>query len=142
MGPLLGYRIEWRELSLYARLWGCRSGFENLGLEATTTEVALTAYGARAFDLGGVSLALGLGAGLDSMFQSFETRGSAPSRSALVPVLGILGNLSFGFADRFIAELDLHGETYFVNLQHAGASEASLSPVVSARATALLGVLF
>jgi hypothetical protein len=141
VGPLLGYRAEWSELSVYARLTGCRGGFENEVLEATTSEVQLALYAVKAWDLRWLTLGAGLGAGAGVLHQSFESRGQAPDQLALAPLLAALVNVSHALGDGFFSELDLSGEAHWLRMRGAP-DDPRPTATLSARLTLLVGVLY
>jgi len=141
VGPMLGYRAEWPGLSVYARLSGCRGGFENQVLEATTTDVQLALYGVKAWDLRWFTLGAGLGAGADVLYQSFESRGHAPDQLALAPLLAILVNVSHPLGAGFFTELDLSGEAHWLRMQGVSV-DSKLTATLSARLALLVGFLY
>jgi len=138
LGPLLGYRAEWPALTLYARLTACQTGFENVAVDASVSDLGLTLYAMRAFDLHALTLGLGVGAGLDLMHQDLESQGQAPDHTALAPLLGLAAGATLPFAGRWLVELDVFGETSFLRLE----DEDALRAIWSVRSTLLLGLLF
>jgi hypothetical protein len=104
-GVFAAYEVVTRELSLAARLSGCRGGFTNDTVVAHVDEFGVQIEGARVWDLPFISLQLGLALGASALSESFDTRGSAPSRTALAGTL----EANAGVEVPLIASWVLHG---------------------------------
>jgi hypothetical protein len=101
-GALAGYRMDFRALSLEARVAGCRSGYENAYVSATSDEGYAELRAGRSFDLPIVTMQLSVGAGGGALVQHFTTdeRARAPSRTTgmgrLAVALGLSADLALG----------------------------------------------
>jgi hypothetical protein len=76
------------------------------------------------------------------LHQSFDSPGRAPDRTALAPLVGIAAAVTLPLGAAWLVELDVSGETYFMNVQDADAAEASRRAAWSARSALLVGVLY
>lgn len=117
LGGYLGYGVDFAEFGARMRLSMCTSGFQNGALHANTNAYDLDARVHRAWDLGLLSVELGLGGGTSLFTQSFEVRGTAPARQSLVPFLMVGGTASVDIKHGVYASLDVAAETHFVAVQ-------------------------
>lgn len=118
-----GYALDMAELTLSLGASFCRSGFENSRLSARADETSLDLSAARVVDWPVVSLALGGTLGAGWLRQSFEARGSAPSRNAWVLFPGALLALSADAGSGFSAFAELIGRLSVFRQRHSDDSE-------------------
>ncbi len=119
-GFAVGYSLDLAELSIGARLSGCRGSFENADLRADTDELGLELRGVRVFDLSAFSVELGVLLGAAYLRETFETRGRAPTREALAGELGVTAAISRELALGFFTALELSAATYFFRTDERG----------------------
>jgi len=113
-GLVVGYALDLEQISLSARVSACRGTHANEVVTAHDDELRLDVRGLRAVDIGIVTVEIGVAAGLSVLHQTFETLGTAPSRTAFAPSVGVsLGATIEVFAGVF-AFLEASGRTYFL----------------------------
>ena len=141
LGPTLGYSVDVSHFGARAKLGTCWSALDNAVVQTRVAayDVELQLY--HAWELGRVSLEVGLGLGVSLFQQRFETRGSAPARLSAVPFiapgLGAQVNVSSGYY------LDLHlgAETHFLRLQDRNA-RSGLDAAFAVRTSVGVGKYF
>ena len=133
----VGGRVDLRQVSLALRVAFSQSTRDNERLDITTREVDLAVDGLRAFDLGPLTLDVGLEAGAAFFAQAFHDP-ATPDRSSTGPFVGALGQLELPLPHRFYARLELAGLFYFLR---TGDSSA-MSSAATYRAGIGLGVAF
>lgn len=141
-GARLGYRLEMQHLSLAARFGACTSAADNSTLDATTNEYTLSALVSHAWDLPLVTLSLGLGGGAALITQHFESRGVAPGRQSISPLLIIASGATADVGGGFFTALELAGETHFSSIQPTSRGDAELEVAFAMRGTLGLGHYF
>jgi caspase domain-containing protein len=82
LGALAGWVWVRSDLTLSPRVHGCRGTFSNHALSAHTDLLALDLRVAKAWDLAGATLDLGVTAGAELLQERFDTRGTAPTRTS------------------------------------------------------------
>jgi hypothetical protein len=121
--PCLGGVIGWswvrRDVVLSPRLAGCRGAFANRTLDATTDTLALDLRVAKAWELTGVTLDLGITLGGELLQERFETRGLAPTRTSLAAHVDAGGGLAVPLRDRLYLAAELAAQTHFLSIQDA-----------------------
>ena len=133
----VGGRVDLRQLSLALRLGFAQSGVDNGRLDITTREVSLGVDGLRAFDLGPLTLDVGLEAGASWFAQAFHDA-MTPDRTSFGPFVGAVGQLEWPLPHRLYARVEVAGLFYF--LRTGSSSAMSIGPTY--RAGAGLGVAF
>jgi len=133
VGAYLGYRIDFESFGLGSRLVACTSNLDNSTLHADVHEYSLSLSADHTWDFGGLSVALGAGAGVTLSTQSFETEGKAPDRASWAPVGLLHAGLGYGFAGRFFAALDARVETHLMQVQRSTYETAELEAATAAR---------
>ena len=133
----VGGRVDLRQLSAALRLGFGQSDRDNGRLDITTRELSLAADGLRAFDLGPVTLDVGLELGVSWFAQAFHDTATA-DRDSFGPFVGALGQLEVPLPHRLYARLEVAGLFYFLRTS-AG---AAMSSAPTYRAGAGLGVAF
>ncbi len=133
-GGFAGYAIHLEQLSLGGRVAGCRGGFSDATIGASTTEVGGELRAVHTWDLPVVSVDLGLSLGGWLLHQSFATTGVAPSRSSGAGTLGLgLGlHVDLGAGFSLLEETAL--ETYVYSQERADGT-TSLGPYPALRQT-------
>lgn len=133
----VGGRVDLRQVSLALRVAFAQSARDNGRLDITTNEVDLAVDGLRAFDLGPLTLDVGLEAGAAFFAQAFHDP-TTPDRSSTGPFVGALGQLELPLPHRFYARLEVAGLFYFL---HTG-DVSGMSSAATYRAGIGLGVAF
>ena len=133
----VGGRVDLRQVSLALRVAFSQSAHDNGRLDITTREIDLAVDGLRAFDLGPLTLDVGLEAGAAFFAQAFHDP-TTPDRSSTGPFVGALGQLELPLPHRFYARLEVAGLFYFL---HTG-DAAGMSSAATYRAGIGLGVSF
>jgi len=110
----VGGRVDLRQFSLALRLGFAQSGVDNGRLDITTREIAVALDGLRAFDLGPLTLDVGLEVGGSSFAQAFHDPATA-DRTSFGPFVGALGQLELPLPHRLYARLELAGLFYFLH---------------------------
>ena len=127
-GFFAGYALHFEALSVSARLHGCRASYTNDVLRASTDAFDGELRVTHAFDLPVVSLDAGAALGGGFFHQSFDTSGTAPSRTtpsgSLALLLGLHVDLPGGFA--LLAESAFVSELYAQRVEVTG--NTSLGP--------------
>jgi hypothetical protein len=124
-GPFVGYAIDLRLVSLVPRFGFCRGAFDNAFLHATTDELDAELRGARAWDVGQVTVSLGVSLGGSYLRQDFSSDGVAPTRNALAAHLGVLAGATVDLVQGFYGGIELDAMTYFYNQQAIGVTQVS-----------------
>src|SRR5262249_42741285 len=89
-------------------------------LHANADELDFELRGTHAWDVGRVSLGIGVAAGGAWLRQDFSDEGVAPSRNAGAAHLGVLGDVVVDLVQGFYGGIELDGMTYFFNQQAMG----------------------
>ena len=137
-GAALGYGLDFERLSLSLRLAGCRAQLENALVSTRSSEFDASVVALYAWDLKYVTLAPGLGLGVNVAHQRFDTAGRAPSRTSTAPYLAFVANLTVDLFGRTFARLDARVASELARVR-SGASER-LDVLLSLRAALLFGV--
>jgi hypothetical protein len=139
-GATLGLAIALREVTLTPRLGWCRAGFANPGIHATLDQYDAELSAAHVWDLGVVSLEVGVTAGGSLLVQRFKTQGIAPRRSTaalqLSPTVGVTRELG----ERSYLFLLGSGSTFLFRSQDTATSRASFGPSFALRVAAGAGL--
>jgi hypothetical protein len=122
---------------LALRLGFAQSGVDNGRLDITTREVSLAVDGLRAFDLGPLTLDVGLEAGTSWFAQAFHDPATA-DRTSFGPFVGAVGQLEWPLPHRFYVRAELAGLFYFLRT----GTTSAMSSAPTYRAGAGLGVAF
>ena len=133
----VGGRVDLRQVSLALRLGFAQSAHDNGRLAMITREVAVAVDGLRAFDLGPVTLDIGLEAGASWFAQAFHDP-ATPDRNSAGPFVGVLSQLELPLPHHFCARLEMAGLFYFLRANDA----SSTSSAATYRASAGMGVAF
>ncbi|MDB4970658.1 MAG: peptidase caspase catalytic subunit p20 [Myxococcales bacterium] len=133
----LGGRLDLRQFSLALRLGFSQSDHDNGSLDITTREVSTAIDALRAFDLGPVTLDVGLELGASWFLQAFHDPSTRDSRS-FGPFVGAVGQVEVPLPHHLYARLEVAGLFYFLRT-----SEASMTATAATyRAAAGVGVSF
>lgn len=120
-GAFAGYALHFEALSVAARFHGCHSSYTNDVLRASTDAFDGELRVTHAWDLPVVSFDVGASLGAGWFHQSFETTGTAPSRTtptgSLALLLGLHVDVAAGFA--------VFAESGFASVLYAQATETS-----------------
>jgi hypothetical protein len=128
-GLFAGYELVRRGFSVVGRLSACRGGFDNAMLTSTTDELNFQIEGAHVWDLRSVSLQLGLALGPSLLFQSFDTRGTAPDRRALAGTLTASAGAELPLGGRFVLTAAVAADVHALRQRDTAASAEWTTPV-------------
>lgn len=115
-GAFAGYAFDTADLGARVRLGVCTASSDNEALTTTLTGYGLAARVYRAWDIGPLTLELGLGPGLTYFAQSFETRGTAPEHDALVPYVAVGGGAALDLGTGLYTGIDVDVETHLLRI--------------------------
>jgi hypothetical protein len=116
-GPFAAYSFDSRDISLRARLLGCRASLDNRALEGTVDELDAELMVMRAHDFGRFSAGIGVGAGGGVFWQRFDTRRVAPNSLSAQAALFIGAELEAALGHGFLARASVGAGSYFFRLQ-------------------------
>lgn len=125
LGGFVGYSLELPGFGVRSRLSACTSSFENERIHAVTNEYDLDLRVAKTWDVGRLSVALGLGGGAALFTQRFETAGRAPPHDSLNPYVLVEAGAAADLGAGFAAGLDAGGETHFLSVEMRGETSRS-----------------
>lgn len=117
VGAFAGWRIDRAQLSISPRLLACRGTFESSTLSARTDLLGGELRGGHAWDIGRLTLDLGITGGAELLREDFSTRGIAPARDSVAGELGASGELGVVLAGRIHLVLDLAGQTHILSIE-------------------------
>lgn len=133
--PCLGGVVGWMwvraDVTLSPRIAGCRGGFRNDTLDATTEALSFELRVAKVWDLRWVSFDLGIAAGAELLRERFESRGMAPPRSSAAGHVGAGAGLAVPLGGRLYLNAELGAQTHFFSAE----SQAGARSVVARFAT-------
>ena len=136
----VGGRLDLRQVALELRLGLAGSDHDNGRLDIATRELSGAVAALRAFDLGALTLDVGLELGLSWIGQAFHDPMTA-DRSAVSPSLGVLGQLEVPLTRRLFVRLEMAGMFYFVRTIDS-ISGTTKSTAATYRGSAGIGVYF
>jgi len=136
-GPFVGFGVDLPAVTLAPRVGVCRGSLDNRFLHADADEVDVELRGTHSWDVGRVSIGVGVGVGAAYLRQDFA-EGVAPSRNAVAAHLGVLGDVVVDLVQGFYGGIELDGMTYFFN-QEARAGDRLESPFALRISVLLLG---
>lgn len=123
-GPCVGGVVGWSrvraDLTMSPRLAGCRGSFSNRTVRATTDALMLDLRVARAWDITGVTLDLGITIGGELLQERFDTRGVAPTRTSLAGHVDAGGGASLALGGRMFLAVELAAQTHFFSVKGDG----------------------
>ncbi len=122
LGGSIGATWVRSELALSPRLAGCRGSFANRTVDATTDALAVDLRVARAWDVGAVTVDLGITLGGELLQERFATRGLAPTRTTLAGHVDAGGGVSIALGGRMFGSIELAAQTHFFALADPGGS--------------------
>jgi hypothetical protein len=137
----LGGRVDLRQFSLELRLGLSGSDRDNGRLAIATKELSVAADALRAFDLGPLSLDVGLELGMSWFAQALHDP-SAPDRSSFGPFVGAVGQLEVPLPRRFYVRLELAGIFYFLRTRDEVVGNTATATVGTYRGSAGVGFYF
>jgi hypothetical protein len=136
----VGGRVDLRQISLELRVGFADSSVKNQRLDIATRELAFSVGAVRAFDLGPLTLDVGLEAGVSWFAQAFHDA-MTPDRSSAAPSLGALAELEVPLPHRFYVRVELGGLVYFLRASDASGA-ATTTTTATYRSSAGLGLYF
>jgi hypothetical protein len=142
VGGFLGYKLEFTNVGIGARLSACTSGYRNSALEATTNEYALSLGTDHTWDLRWLSLAAGFGVGMTLTHQHFETLAIAPDRLSAAPIGFASVAVTHAISHRLYLGLDVRGEGHLLRLQESATASPRLRSEFALRLSPELGMEF
>jgi hypothetical protein len=117
LGAFVAYNLELSSFGLRARFGTCAGQLQSANLRAEMFAHQLMLDLHHAWDLAPFTLETGFGAGLSVFTQRFETRGTAPARTALAPSVSLGLRAQCDIAHGFYLGVGLAGETHFVPMR-------------------------
>jgi hypothetical protein len=133
----VGGRLDLRQFSLALRLGFSQSQHDNERLTITTREISTAIDALRAFDLGPVTLDVGLELGGSWFMQAFHDP-MIKDGSSFGPFVGAVGQLEVPLPYRLYARVEVAGLFYFLRTNELAAT----STAATYRASAGLGISF
>jgi hypothetical protein len=117
LGPawhtLVGARLDLKQFSLEARLAFAQSDVDNGRLDITTREISVALAALRAFDLGPLTLDVGLEGGGGWILQALHDAGQL-DRKSFAPLVGAVGQFEIPLWRRLYARIEVAGDFYFL----------------------------
>jgi hypothetical protein len=113
IGGFAGYAVDLAWGSIVARGGACRARRSGMYLEDTLEMIDLELDGTHAWDVGPVTVALGVAVGSSLLVRTFTTTGNAPTRTTLAPDVGAIGSLSVPLRHGFYVAGDVSAGTLF-----------------------------
>jgi len=139
-GASVGVSIALRSLTLTPHLGWCRGGFSTPAIRATLDEYDAELEAAHVWDLGVVSVQVGLNIGYALLAQRFSTEGVAPRRTSsalqLAPTLGVTRELT----ERSYLYFRVLGATYMMRSEDSQTQAISFGPSFALRASLGVGL--
>ena len=132
-GVFLGYAVDFSQVSVASRVGGCRSGFRNVYLDATTTAMDVRVRIDHAWRLSMVTARLGVGGGLSLLLQTFEGPSDVPGRHTVAPLLIAASGLAMRLASGFSLEVAVAAEAHFVSQQGSEERPAEMTATLAVR---------
>ena len=117
LGVLAGWAFVRHDLTLSPRVIGCRGGFENRTLTASTDLVAAELELAKAWDVSRFTVDVGVTAGGELLLERFESRGTAPSRTSGAGFVGASAGLAYALGPRLHAGTEVAAQTHFFSVE-------------------------
>jgi hypothetical protein len=112
----LGARLDLHQVSLELRLSFGQSEVDNQRLDIVTREISAAVDALRAFDLGPLTLDVGLELGGSALLQALHDP-SQQDRRSFGPFVGILGQVELPLWRRLFVRLEVAGLFYFLQSQ-------------------------
>jgi hypothetical protein len=124
VGGFAGYAVDLAWSSVAARAGVCRARRTGMYLDDALDMIDLEVDGTHAWDLGPITVALGLAAGGSLLVRTFSTTGVAPTRTTLAPDVGTIGLLSLPLSRGFYIAGDISAGTLFFREATASGGES------------------
>jgi hypothetical protein len=134
-----GVRLDIQELALELRFGAGGAKRRNVRIDINTNDFSVSAVGLRAFDLGPLTMGIGLEAGGLLLYQRFND-GMTPNRRTYGAMVGPIGTVEVPF-DRFYARFEGEVFTYLLPLGN-NPDQSSNSTPVTGRVGAGVGFYF
>jgi hypothetical protein len=138
-GAAVGVAIALRAFTLTPRLAWCRSGFAGPAIDATVDQYDFEVSGTHVWDVGVVSIQVGLTVGGSLLTQSFHTQGVAPRRTTAALQLAPTVGLSRDVGNRTYLFLLCSGSTYLLRTQDPATAQSTFGPSFAVRTAAGVG---
>jgi hypothetical protein len=142
VGAFVGYGVELSDFGVGARFSSCMSELNNVGLDAQVLAHDVELSLRHAWDRAPFALDAAIGSGLSLFDQSFETRGSAPRRTAVAPFVALGLGAQLDLSHGFYSSLGLAGETHFLRITQREEPDGALTVGFALRATLAAGKHF
>lgn len=136
----VGGRVDLRQFSLELRLGIAQSEVDNGRLDISTREISTAIDALRAFDLGPLTLDIGLELGGSWLSQALHDAGQN-DRASFGPFVGAVGQFEIPIWRRLYARIELAGVFYFLRAAELN-SGITTSTEATFRASGGLGVYF
>jgi hypothetical protein len=141
-GAFVGYGFELSSFGVRARYGSCASELHNDVLSGVVLAHDLELGFHHAWDLSLFSLEAAIGPGVSLFHQHFETRGSAPSRLAAAPFVGLGLGAQVDLSHGIYSSLNVAGQTHFLRLIDSERPAGRLTVGFALRTTIAFGKHF
>jgi hypothetical protein len=128
-GAFAGFELDTPGLSWTARVSACRGGFANDTLRAHADELNAQIEGAHVWDLPAISVQIGLALGASALYETFTTRGEAPSRTALAATLTTTAGVEVPLAGAVALQVGAHANVHAFKQSDGAPVAAWATPV-------------
>ena len=136
---LVGARVDLKQVSLELRVGFGQSDLNNGRLDITTREISAAVDALRAFDLGPLTLDVGLELGGSTILQALHDP-MHPDRASFGPFVGAVGQFEIPLWRRLYARVEVAGLFYFLRAADVAGGVASTQATF--RANGGLGIYF
>jgi hypothetical protein len=137
----IGGRLDLHQFSLELRLGFAQSDLDNMRLDILTREISGAVDAIRAFDLGPLTLNVGLEVGVAGLWQALHDPTQVERRS-FGPFVGAVGQLELPLWRRLFVRLELAGLFYFLQVPGTSSGSTMTSTEPTYRVSGGLGVYF
>jgi hypothetical protein len=137
----LGGRLDLHQFSLELRFGFAQSELDNERLDIVMREISAALDAIRAFDLGPLTLNVGLELGGAGLWQLLHDPSQA-NRRAFGPFVGAVGQLELPLWRRLFVRLELAGLFYFLPVPDASSGHTTTTTEPTYRVSGGLGVYF
>jgi hypothetical protein len=140
LGVMAAYRLDFSSFGLRARADYCSSSFKNASLTAYAQEASLSVDIERVWDTGMLSVFAGVGLGMNVLYQSFETSGSAPSRYSSSPMVVAMAGAQVPVWRQLYAGLDFRLVESLIRYQQSSFEESKLTTTTGGQLAIFTGL--
>jgi hypothetical protein len=142
LGAFAGYSLELGSFGVRARYNACTSELHNAALEGHVLAHDLELGLHHAWDVSSLTLEAAFGSGVSIFDQTFETRGTAPSRTAVSPFVDLELGAQVDLSHGLYSSLGIAGQTHFLRLLDPAKPDGRLTVGFAVRAMLAAGKHF